>query len=232
MDIFNKLMNIHNHTYWSDGDNTPEEIIQNSLTLGMDVVGISDHLDDLKGYKLSSSNIHRYIKEVKDLSRKYPIEVFCGVEVSVRYLIKATQSLHESCSQLDFVLIEDIEFLSDSFELNALDNIISLFSCPVGLAHTNLNWLSHKYSALGGLSYVIDFVKRNNLFWEINASNVYGFFDNIIYRQFKSEDVQLLSELKNARIKVAVGSDTHNLDALEKGRLSAANEIAREMNQG
>ncbi len=232
MDIFNKLMNIHNHTCWSDGDNTPEEIIQNSLTLGMDVVGISDHLDDLKGYKLSSSNTHRYIKEVKDLSRKYPIEVFCGVEVGIKYLLKANQSIYESCSQLDFVLIEDIEFLSDSFELNALDNIISLFSCPVGLAHTNLIWLSQKYSALGGLRYVIDFVKRNNLFWEINASNVYGFFDNIIYRQFKSEDVQLLSELRNASIKVAVGTDTHNLDALEKGRLFAANEIAREINQG
>ena len=37
-------VDLHNHTKFSyDGSNTPEEIIENAIRHGVDVIGITDH---------------------------------------------------------------------------------------------------------------------------------------------------------------------------------------------
>ncbi|WP_308410406.1 PHP domain-containing protein [Mesotoga sp. Brook.08.YT.4.2.5.1] len=39
------MIDIHNHTIFSDGRNTVEEVIQSASLKGLHVVGISDHFD-------------------------------------------------------------------------------------------------------------------------------------------------------------------------------------------
>ncbi|HQC15322.1 PHP domain-containing protein, partial [Mesotoga prima] len=39
------MIDIHNHTTYSDGRNTVEEVIQSALKEGLQIVGISDHFD-------------------------------------------------------------------------------------------------------------------------------------------------------------------------------------------
>ena len=37
------MKDLHMHTVFSDGKNTPEEMVQEAIRRGLDTVGISDH---------------------------------------------------------------------------------------------------------------------------------------------------------------------------------------------
>lgn len=74
----------HVHTTYSDGDNSPEEMILAAMEKGMTKIGISDHsytwFDET--YCIQKDRIADYKQEIKALKEKYKgqIEVFCGIE--------------------------------------------------------------------------------------------------------------------------------------------------------
>ncbi len=75
------LQDLHMHTIFSDGKNTPEEMVQEAIRRGLDTVGISDHSSgDPSGMTLEDSV--RYREEIARLKRKYAgqIRVLCGLE--------------------------------------------------------------------------------------------------------------------------------------------------------
>ena len=75
------LQDLHMHTIFSDGKNTPEEMVQEAIRRGLDTVGISDHSSgDPCGMTLADSV--RYREEIARLKRKYAgqIRVLCGLE--------------------------------------------------------------------------------------------------------------------------------------------------------
>ena len=75
---------LHVHTTYSDGENTPEEMIQAAIARGMKKIGISDHsytwFDE--SYCIQKDSIAAYQKEIAELKEKYKdqIKVFCGIE--------------------------------------------------------------------------------------------------------------------------------------------------------
>lgn len=75
---------LHTHTCFSDGQNTPEEMVKAAIEKGMDVIGISDHsytwFDE--SYCLPKKMICTYRKAVAALRALYAgqIEVRCGIE--------------------------------------------------------------------------------------------------------------------------------------------------------
>jgi histidinol phosphate phosphatase HisJ family len=77
------LSNLHTHTNFSDGKNTPEEMIEAAIARGFVSLGISDH-----GYSVHDSGSMRpadeavYRKTITDLADKYKnhIEVILGYE--------------------------------------------------------------------------------------------------------------------------------------------------------
>ena len=75
---------LHVHTTYSDGDNTPEEMILAAIARGMSTIGISDHsytwFDE--SYCVQKDSITAYQKEIAGLKEKYQdqIEVLCGIE--------------------------------------------------------------------------------------------------------------------------------------------------------
>ena len=61
-----KLTDLHNHTTFSyDGQNSCEEIIENAISKGIEVIGISDHQFSI------GSDISYYIQKVNECKRKY-----------------------------------------------------------------------------------------------------------------------------------------------------------------
>ena len=75
------MRDLHMHTVFSDGKNTPEEMVQEAIRLGLDTVGISDHSHlDPCGMTLESSAEYR--AEIARLKEKYAgqIRVLCGLE--------------------------------------------------------------------------------------------------------------------------------------------------------
>ena len=75
------MFDLHMHTTWSDGKNTPEEMVQEAIRRGLETVGISDHSSgDPDGMTLEQSPAYRV--EIARLKEKYAgkIRVLCGLE--------------------------------------------------------------------------------------------------------------------------------------------------------
>lgn len=73
------LMDLHTHSNYSDGKNTPEEMIQTSVELGYEAVAITDHV-----WK-SSAWVPDYAEHLEQLKTKFRgiIQVYSGIEAKV-----------------------------------------------------------------------------------------------------------------------------------------------------
>ena len=78
------LKDLHVHTVFSDGKNTPEEMVLAAIDKGMECIGFSDHsyaLEDAD-FCVARENIPDYKKTINALKDKYKdkIQVLCGIE--------------------------------------------------------------------------------------------------------------------------------------------------------
>ena len=75
---------LHVHSTFSDGKNTPEEMVLAAIEKGMECIGFSDHsyaVEDLD-FCITEENIEVYRKTVAELKEKYKdqIRILCGIE--------------------------------------------------------------------------------------------------------------------------------------------------------
>lgn len=79
-----KPFDLHVHTTFSDGANTPEEMIIAAINKGMVRIGFSDHAHTPfdESYCMSKESTEQYRREISELKQKYQgqIEVLCGIE--------------------------------------------------------------------------------------------------------------------------------------------------------
>lgn len=75
------ISNIHTHTVFCDGKDTPEELVAAAINLGLDTIGFSGH-SALQGCDWCMSAPLKYYNEILRLKKKYEgkITVLCGVE--------------------------------------------------------------------------------------------------------------------------------------------------------
>lgn len=81
----NYLQNLHIHTTYADGKDSPEEIILNAIEKGFDSIGFSEHTYmEFSDYphQMTIANMDKYKTEIYSLKEKYKnqIQVFCGLE--------------------------------------------------------------------------------------------------------------------------------------------------------
>lgn len=78
------LQDLHTHTVYCDGKNTPEEMIEEAIKRGIKKIGFSGHSFTAfdTQYCMSVENVTKYITEINSLKVKYKgqIEIKCGVE--------------------------------------------------------------------------------------------------------------------------------------------------------
>lgn len=78
------LQNLHTHTTYCDGKNTPEEMILAAYEKGFHSIGFSGHsyIYYAPAYSMSRKGTGEYKKEILSLKEKYTdkIDVFCGLE--------------------------------------------------------------------------------------------------------------------------------------------------------
>ena len=78
------LCDYHIHTSFSDGANTPEEMIESAIEQGFSEIGISDHCytDFDESYCIKKADLSRYHDEITRLKEKYSdkISIRCGIE--------------------------------------------------------------------------------------------------------------------------------------------------------
>lgn len=207
-----KLTDLHNHTIHSyDGNNTCEEIIKNAAANGISTVGICDHQFSVR------SNIKFYIEEINELKYKYKniINVKCGLEIGTRPA--PNDLLLSYANMLDYCLFESID--SDTaMDLFEFEQWISLFNIPKGLAHTDIFRLSERYDI-----DMIEFMKKNNLFWELNTSGNYIYYYDFITNK-KKQDI-----ISSSKITISIGSDTHWTHDFNISKLKSAHELIKKL---
>lgn len=207
------IVDLHNHTKFSyDGSNTPEEIIENAILCGIDIIGITDHQFTI-GDKLPI--YYEYIQHCK-IKYADKITVLCGLEIGTRPA--PPESLPRATRQFDYVLFESLD------DPRAMDFYAFLewrrqFSCKVGLAHTDIFALSERY----GLD-IPEVMRDNEIFWELNTSGNYSYYYDFLTNPKKQRII------KESGVAVSVGSDTHYLAEYRKKQIRRANELLQELN--
>ena len=82
----NNKQNLHIHTTYCDGKDTPEELILEAVKKGFGSIGFSEHsymgFSDYP-YQMTVADMANYMAEVRCLKQKYKgiIDVFCGLEL-------------------------------------------------------------------------------------------------------------------------------------------------------
>jgi histidinol phosphatase-like PHP family hydrolase len=206
-------VDLHNHTKFSyDGSNTPEEIIENAINNGIDVIGITDHQFTI------GDNLPVYYEYIQHCKIKYAdkIKVLCGLEIGTRPA--PPQALPKATKLFDYVLFESLD------DTSAMDFYEFLewrkqFSCKAGLAHTDIFVLGERY----GLD-IIKVMRDNNIFWELNTSGNYLYYYDFLTNSRKQQII------KESGISVSVGSDTHYIAEYRKKQIRRANELLQELN--
>ena len=207
-----KLTDLHNHTTFSyDGVNSCEEIIENALSKGIEVIGICDHQYSL------GSDIGNYIRTVNECKRKYKnrIEVLCGLEIGTRP--EPRDLVMSSIKDIDYCLFECLDS-PVSMDFYEFWEWVKLFDMPKGFAHTDIFSLSERY----GID-IIKFMKENNIFWEINTSGNYTYYYDFITNREKQEIIKL------SGLTLSVGSDTHWIKDLNVNKLKSCQDLIKKL---
>ena len=91
---------LHVHTSFSDGSDSPEAMVQAALEAGLETVGITDHSYTFfdESYCIPKAQIPAYLAGISELKERYrgKIEVLCGIE----------QDYYSECStrEYDYVI--------------------------------------------------------------------------------------------------------------------------------
>lgn len=203
---------LHNHTFFSyDGSNSPDEIIENAIVHGIDVIGITDHQFSI------GDRIGEYFETIQHCKIKYlnQIKVLCGLEIGTRP--QPQDLLADATEQFDYVLFEclDSDTAMDFYEFLEWQK---LFRCKKGLAHTDIFRLSARYSVDG-----LAILRENNIFWELNTSGNYSYYYDFLTNINKRESI------RQSGISVSVGSDTHRVEEYRYKQIRRANELLQKL---
>ena len=83
------------HTTFSDGKNSPEEMVLEAIGRGVKNLGFSDHSYTFfdESYCIKQKNIQSYLKTISDLKDKYSekVNIYCGIEQDF-YSLEKTDS--------------------------------------------------------------------------------------------------------------------------------------------
>ena len=112
------MRDLHMHTVFSDGKDTPEDMVRAAISRGLDTVGISDH-SHLDPCGMSVEATAEYRAEIARLKEKYAgkIRVLCGLER---------------------------DFISDDFaEYDYVIGSVHLLTMPDG-HHVSVDWTAEK----------------------------------------------------------------------------------------
>ena len=206
------VTDLHNHTIFSyDGSNTPEEIIENAIAHGVDVIGISDHQFSIE------SRLGEYFEYLCYCRRRYEgkIKLLFGLEIGTRP--KPNDFLASASGYFDYVLFESLDSPTamDFYEFMEWQR---LFKCRRGLAHTDVFRLSERY----GID-VLGEMCRNDIFWELNVSGNYPYYYDFLTNPNKREII------RRSGISVSIGSDTHSVEEYRFKQLRRANELVHKL---
>jgi DNA polymerase (family 10) len=208
-------INLHIHSNFSDGANSIEEIVLESLKLGLDYIAITDHFTNTWKANIirtldNKSKISMYLDEISEFqkfleSKNLPLKLIKGVEIDLRSSIEFIKNNIE-IDKFQLILFEYLQNMKDAEKIKKLIKHWQILSNSkhefpiIGLAHFDPAYMIYNY-----LDDLIDFLKEYNIYFEFNSS--YSEYYSSEYREF-------FNRLKESNIPVGIGSDSHFIPSL------------------
>lgn len=123
-----KLTNYHTHTVFCDGKNTPEEMVNRAISLGMDEIGFSTHSElcrDIDGYRRAVLELKEKYSDKISIKLGIEYDYFSDVDTSeydyviggVHYLEKGGKLLQLDHSEESFAPLADEYYGGDIYAL-------------------------------------------------------------------------------------------------------------------
>jgi len=218
------MMNLHNHTTYSDGMFSPRDIVEAAIKAGLTAVGISDHYRTTKVRSIAPANLDEYVEHVRRLALHYKdkIRVLVGVEIDT--CPERTEDLGylplNQLNKMDFILFEYVQDEeAGGMSLWELFDKRKEIEPPVGLAH---NDITRNFAEVDS-SVLIPVLETNHLFLELTPSARHMRLQRPLYRS----DADFYHKLKGTKVELSIGTDTHD-NIEDVGNISDALSFLKE----
>ena len=221
-----------NHSIYSDGDFTPEQIAAEASRGSLTHVAITDHFETAKVRRcLTADGLDDYIREIKSLNERYcgSLRVLAGVEIDTNPERCDLQRLPiDELNRLDLVLFE---FVNDDWNggssLAEIAPLIDRIKVPCGLVHTDFARVFQGASPHD----VAEMLASHDLFAEVNTASIYKRQGIPYYEQ-----AERYYRAFHDKVRISIGTDAHRtlseVSNLGQGyefidRLCAANDLIK-----
>jgi len=196
---------IHNHTNYSDGVNTIEEMANETHQLGYEYISITDHSKSaFYANGLQPERLLKQLEEIKVINKNAPIKIFSGIESD----ILSNGSLdydNEILNQLDLVVASVHSVLKMDKE-KATNRVIKAIEDPHTriLGHPSGRLLLSRKGYPLDYEKVIDACAANNVVLEINANP---------YRL--DLDWRYISKAMEKGVLLSINPDAHSIGGIK-----------------
>lgn len=220
------MINFHNHTTFSDGSFSPEEIVKAAIKSEIRHLGICDHFQTTKIPQkcVKTEMIDEYLSTLRKLRISYgaKINIYIGLEVDFSLLRTNLLSLLsygvENFDYLLFEYVEDVEL--SGLSLDELVKIRNVFPVAVGLAHCDIE----KKFGKEKFKMLAEKLQKNNIFLELSTALIHC--RGITPYYYFAED--FFQEIKGKEVALSVGSDTH-YEIKEVGNINNAISFIKQL---
>lgn len=184
------LSNLHTHTTFCDGKNTPEEMVLYAIDRGFDSLGFSGHGYTPFDLSFCVRDMNGYISEINRLKEKYKgkIEIYLGTEEDAEFPQEKI---------FDYVIGSSHYFLIEN-EYYPVDMDAEHFEKAIFASGGDILKLSESY-----YSRFYDYLKRNkpdivghfDLILKFEEENHFGFSENEKYFSIAEKYARKINEL-------------------------------------
>lgn len=128
------LTNYHTHTVFSDGENSPEEVVLSAIDKGLSAIGFSEHGNTPYDLRYCMRDTLGYITEINALKRKYAglIQIYLGIEEDCFAPVDES-AFDYSIGSCHYIRVNG-KYYSFDFSYDSFQKVLSLFESPIQLA--------------------------------------------------------------------------------------------------
>lgn len=155
--------NLHTHSTYCDGKDTPREMIETALSKGFDSIGFSGHsyTSFALQYCMSLEGTQEYIKEINQLKKEFEdkIKIYCGIELEMYSKVDV--------SPYDYV-IGSVHYFDIDGEIVGFDR-----------SQEEVERVINAYFGGDGMAYAKEYYKSLTLLPQCGDIDIIGHFDLI-----------------------------------------------------
>ena len=236
--------NLHTHSSYCDGKDTPEELVLYAINAGFSSVGFSGHISP-KDYAVFgyTADLKGYIQEIQRLQLKYgdKIRIYLGAEKDAYSSVESSAfqyvigSVHMSIkNNIPIFFDHDIELckkaIIEVFDGDIIEYIQSYYDTVVSLpdrfdfqivGHFDvLTKFNEREKIFDGLDKTYKNIALEALHTIIKKVNVFEVNTGAMARGFRTTpypDMFLLEEIKRLGGSIIITSDCHDKNKLDYG---------------